>query len=353
MPQRKIALALSIALAALLLTTTAHAQTTDTIMDELRADNRFDTLVAALEYADLDDDLDTTTNYTLFAPVDDAWDLLPNELEDDLLDPNAANYDTLEYILRFHVLVGDTYQDEVNNADTTLYELDDTLLGADYFLILGSTDGVEVLAHGAELTTTTPIDASNGSIYPIDNIMVPPNRPDAWPGLAEETVTITSDLTSGRTFWYIDWDGDGDHSVGTWETHYWDDDLVVEWEEYDFPEDVNGAYRMSIHQYDLVAGDAPLLEIKVAYHWQRNPNPTLFTFGALADGEPLIVGHPVYVLVQPATYTTYVDSMTGVTEYEYELIEDADPQWSQVISWGFLPGDSTGRLDGILFIDVE
>ena len=74
------------------------------IVETAVADGRFTTLVAALQAAELDDDLAGAGPFTGFATTDDAFDLLPAGTVAALLDP--GNKATLIDILTFHVFSG-------------------------------------------------------------------------------------------------------------------------------------------------------------------------------------------------------------------------------------------------------
>ncbi|HAV61655.1 MAG TPA: adhesion lipoprotein [Verrucomicrobiales bacterium] len=73
------------------------------LLELLKADGRFTTLVAALEAAGLDGALSGDTPLTVFAPTDDAFSRLPSGTVEALL----ADPDTLANILLYHVVPGD------------------------------------------------------------------------------------------------------------------------------------------------------------------------------------------------------------------------------------------------------
>ena len=96
---------------------------------EIAVDGGFNTLVAALEAADLVETLSGEGTFTVFAPTDEAFAALPDGMLEDLLaDPN-----TLKQILLYHV-VGDVVMAEIvvtlDNAET----------------LEGSTVAIEVLS---------------------------------------------------------------------------------------------------------------------------------------------------------------------------------------------------------------
>ena len=135
------------------------------IVDIVVGSADFDTLEAAVIAAELADDLSGVGPFTVFAPTDAAFDLLPAGVVDSLLaDPTGALAD----VLRYHVVSG-----AVNAA--TVVTLDDatTLNGVLDIQVAGST----VVLDGRVQVTTTDIAASNGIIHVIDAVLVPGEFP--------------------------------------------------------------------------------------------------------------------------------------------------------------------------------
>lgn len=127
------------------------------IVATAEAAGSFNTLVAALEAASLRTTLATGGPYTVFAPTDAAFDALPEGTVDALLaDPPA-----LAEILRYHVAAGDLGSGDV--ADLALVP---TLNGQ------ALTVGAGVTIDGASITTAD-VDASNGVIHVVDEVLLP------------------------------------------------------------------------------------------------------------------------------------------------------------------------------------
>ena len=120
------------------------------------------TLVAALQAASYVDVLSNAGPFTVFAPTNAAFDLLPKGTLDDLLKPE--NKDKLRDILEYHVYVG---------------VLKDALMGDGMKygmangqnITLGNKDG-KMTVNGANIIATVP--ASNGIIYVTDAVLLPP-----------------------------------------------------------------------------------------------------------------------------------------------------------------------------------
>ena len=127
---------------------------------EIAVDGGFNTLVAALDAADLVETLSGDGTFTVFAPTDDAFAALPEGMLEGLL----ADTESLTQILLYHV-VGDVVM-----ADTvvTLDEAE-TLEGSKVEIEV--VDG-KVFVNDSQVTSTD-IEASNGVIHVIDKVLVP------------------------------------------------------------------------------------------------------------------------------------------------------------------------------------
>jgi transforming growth factor-beta-induced protein len=133
------------------------------IVETAVADDRFETLVAALVAADLAITLgDENTDFTVFAPTDDAFDALPEGTLDALL---AEPEGELTDILLYHVVSGRLMASDVAAAGSL-----ETLEGS-MLTVTATDDGVEV--DGASVVIAD-IECSNGVIHVIDAVMLPP-----------------------------------------------------------------------------------------------------------------------------------------------------------------------------------
>jgi len=122
------------------------------------------TLVTAVTTAGLVDVLSNVGPFTVFAPVNAAFDALPKGTVEDLLKPE--NKATLSNILEYHVYVGvireNMIQDgmvlnQVNGQDITLHKT-----------------GTEMTVNDAKILGAVP--ASNGIVYVIDKVLTPPAK---------------------------------------------------------------------------------------------------------------------------------------------------------------------------------
>lgn len=122
------------------------------------------TLVTALKAAEYVDVLSNAGPFTVFAPTNDAFNLLPAGTVEGLLKPESK--DALRNILEYHVSVG-VYKLE-NMKDGKIINqvnLDN--------IVIGVKDG-KYTVNGANILGTVP--ASNGVVYVIDAVLLPPAK---------------------------------------------------------------------------------------------------------------------------------------------------------------------------------
>lgn len=123
------------------------------------------TLVAAVKKAELVDALSNAGPFTVFAPVNAAFDKLPAGTVDELLKPE--NKEKLQDILQYHVYVG--------NLSTTLMQDGQTLNQVNGGNITIKKEGDKVIINNtANIIATIP--AANGVIHVIDAVLVPPTK---------------------------------------------------------------------------------------------------------------------------------------------------------------------------------
>jgi uncharacterized surface protein with fasciclin (FAS1) repeats len=141
----------------------ATAQEDGTIVDVAGGDSDFDTLVAAIDAANLVETFSGEGPYTVFAPTDasinTALEAMKMDAEELLADPEV-----LEDILTYHVVEG-----IVTAADLTEGAVE-TLSGETLQIDL-TDDGV--LIDGVATVTEPDITASNGVIHKIDTLLLP------------------------------------------------------------------------------------------------------------------------------------------------------------------------------------
>ncbi|MDV4151054.1 fasciclin domain-containing protein [Clostridium sp. AL.422] len=134
------------------------------IVEIAKSDGRFNTLVEALNKANLVNTLEGKGPFTVFAPTDDAFKKLPAGTLENLLKPE--NKDTLKNILLYHVAKG-------NLSSADILKLD----GKKLTLLNGKTANITVKDGAVFINNAkiiiTDIPASNGTIHVIDAVLIP------------------------------------------------------------------------------------------------------------------------------------------------------------------------------------
>ena len=134
------------------------------IVEVAVANGSFTTLVAALEATGLDVTLsDMDSKFTVFAPTDDAFALLGQDVIDALL----ADTDTLSDILTYHVISGEVDSSAAISSAGSLVEM----VNGDSIGL--SLDGDNLLVNTATVILVD-VAADNGVIHVIDAVLTPP-----------------------------------------------------------------------------------------------------------------------------------------------------------------------------------
>ena len=132
------------------------------IVDTAIAAGQFNTLVAAVQAADLVETLKGDGPFTVFAPTDEAFAALPMGTVEDLLKPE--NKAQLVAVLTYHVVPG-----KIMSADIAGKSMDvASVQGGE--LSVDATDGVKI--DNANVVAAD-IETSNGVIHVIDQVVLP------------------------------------------------------------------------------------------------------------------------------------------------------------------------------------
>ncbi|SIS49497.1 Uncaracterized surface protein containing fasciclin (FAS1) repeats [Roseivivax lentus] len=160
---RRTYLALTLAAAASATTAFAaeHAEKM-TILETATEAGSFTTLAAAIDAAGLTETLEGEGPFTVFAPTDDAFAALPEGTVETLL--MEENLDQLTAILTYHVVPGAVMSGDLSDGMEA-----ETVQGGTVEI---SIDGGTVMVDGATVTTAD-IEASNGVIHVIDQVIMP------------------------------------------------------------------------------------------------------------------------------------------------------------------------------------
>jgi uncharacterized surface protein with fasciclin (FAS1) repeats len=124
------------------------------------------TLVAALKQADYVNDLSNAGPFTVFAPTNAAFDKLPAGTVDGLM-KNDKKAD-LQNILEYHVSIG-VFKENMLHDGQSIGQAN-----GDNITISKSADG-KIKING-KTNVVAAIPASNGLIYVIDEVLLPPAK---------------------------------------------------------------------------------------------------------------------------------------------------------------------------------
>jgi uncharacterized surface protein with fasciclin (FAS1) repeats len=133
------------------------------------------TLVAAVQAAGLVDALMGAGPFTVFAPTNAAFEMLPAGTVNNLLKPE--NKATLQTVLKYHVVSGKWNAESLvkmikeNNSKATIT----TLAGGKLYASLDDKGGVWIWDEngGKAMVTIANVNQSNGVIHVIDHVLLP------------------------------------------------------------------------------------------------------------------------------------------------------------------------------------
>jgi uncharacterized surface protein with fasciclin (FAS1) repeats len=134
---------------------------TNTVVDVAASNEKFKTLMAALNEAELTQVLKGDGPFTLFAPTDEAFNALPAGTLEELLKPE--NRATLLKVLTYHVVPGKVTAGQLRAGEVRTVE------GSPVTVAIKND---KVTVNGANVTQTD-IMASNGVIHAIDKVILP------------------------------------------------------------------------------------------------------------------------------------------------------------------------------------
>ncbi len=132
------------------------------LIDALKAGGSHKTLLKAIDAAGLTETLRGKGPFTLIAPTDAAFDKVPSDTLNNLLD--QANRDQLTAVLTFHVIAGRHKAADLADKDSVK-----TLQGQS-LSISGSAGGLTI---GGAKVTLGDIQASNGVIHSVGQVLMP------------------------------------------------------------------------------------------------------------------------------------------------------------------------------------
>jgi uncharacterized surface protein with fasciclin (FAS1) repeats len=133
------------------------------------------TLVAAVKAAELVDVLQTAGPFTVFAPTNSAFEMLPAGTVESLL--KAENKAQLQGVLKYHVVSGKWSAKQLvkmikdNNGKATIK----TITGGNLYASLDNNGGVWVWDEngGKAMVTIADVNQQNGVIHVVDHVLLP------------------------------------------------------------------------------------------------------------------------------------------------------------------------------------
>jgi uncharacterized surface protein with fasciclin (FAS1) repeats len=132
------------------------------IVETAVANGSFNTLVAAVKAAGLVETLSGTGPFTVFAPVDAAFDALPAGTVDTLVKPE--NKAQLTGILTYHVVAGKVMSSDLTDGMTATTVNGQTVT----FKLMGG----KVMVNDAEVIIAD-VDTDNGVVHAINAVLMP------------------------------------------------------------------------------------------------------------------------------------------------------------------------------------
>lgn len=123
------------------------------------------TLVAALKQAELVTSLSNAGPFTVFAPTNAAFDKLPKGTVEGLMKPDQK--EALQNVLQYHVFMSALAPASFQDGQTL------GMVNGDNVTV-NVKDGKTILNNSATIIASIP--ASNGMIYVIDGVLLPPQK---------------------------------------------------------------------------------------------------------------------------------------------------------------------------------
>lgn len=144
----------------------AQAEADDNhVVDVVQANPSLKTLASVIDETDANEVLELQGPYTVFAPSDEAFNALPAETRQRLLQPE--NRQQLAQILFYHVVPGQVSANQLQSGDVKTVE------GANVNVKVDQTAN-QVTVNDATVTQAD-IPASNGVVHIVDRVILPPN----------------------------------------------------------------------------------------------------------------------------------------------------------------------------------
>jgi len=142
----------------------AQTQVDKNLVKVAATNDNFQTLVMAIRAADLTGTLEGKGPFTLLAPTDEAFEMLPEGALAELLKPE--NKEQLQKLITYHLLPS-----AISSSAASQLKLPETVEG--HPLTIEHTDDDGLRINGAKVIEAD-IPATNGVIHVIDKVLIPP-----------------------------------------------------------------------------------------------------------------------------------------------------------------------------------
>ncbi len=153
------------------------------IIENVNKSSNLETSLVALSAADLTGTLKSVGPYTIFIPVNEAFNNLPEGMLEDLLRPERIS--SLTDLLTYHFIVGNYKAEELSDgmrlATVNSQQLSFSKIGADLFV-----NDAKVLHPN--------IESKNGTIFIIDSVLVPDSGITVGGGIMTRDSSIVENL---------------------------------------------------------------------------------------------------------------------------------------------------------------
>lgn len=159
--------------ALLVFVTTAFSQT-ETIVGVAAGNENFTTLVTAVKAADLVETLSSEGPFTVFAPLNSAFEALPAGTLEGLLKPESKG--ALTGILTYHVVAGKYMATDVVkaiNANNGSFSVKTVQGGSIQLSLSGDKVMLKDVKGNIATVALADVAASNGVIHAIDAVVMP------------------------------------------------------------------------------------------------------------------------------------------------------------------------------------
>ncbi len=136
------------------------AQSEPNIVDIASSSDNFSTLVQAVQAADLVETLQGEGPFTVFAPTNQAFAMLPDGIVEFLLQPE--NKDLLVDVLTYHVAPGKVTSDQLETGTAEALNGDLSIMVSDSNVMVNNSNVIQA-----------DVEASNGVIHAVDQVLLP------------------------------------------------------------------------------------------------------------------------------------------------------------------------------------